>query len=66
MTRGGVREGAGRKPLYSEKMVACNITLPGNYIKLLRVIGRGNLSKGVRLLIETSPRFPHEGGVVET
>lgn len=58
MTRGGVRKGAGKKPLYGKKMKACNITLPENYIKLLKDIGQGNLSRGVRLLVETSPRFP--------
>lgn len=58
MTRGGVRKGAGKKPLYGKRMVACNITLPESYIKLLRNIGEGNLSRGIRLLIETSHRFP--------
>ena len=58
MTRGGAREGAGRKPLYKKKMVPVNITLPESYIKLLRNIGQGNLSRGIRLLVETSHRFP--------
>ncbi len=59
MTRGGVRKGAGRKTFYKdERMVACNVSLPPSYIKLLKNIGGGNLSKGIRLLVETSQRFP--------
>jgi hypothetical protein len=50
--RGGRRRGAGRPPEYLEPMVRTTITLPQSFVEPLRREGHGNLSDGVRFLIE--------------
>lgn len=56
-THGGRREGAGRKTLYDEKMITVTIRLPPLYVNMLRSLGDGNASLGVRNLIEAANRF---------
>ena len=51
-TRGGRRPGAGRPPAYTEPLVRKTITLPRSYIPHLEREGNGNLSEGVRFLME--------------
>jgi len=50
--RGGRRPGAGRPPEYIEPMVRTTITLPQSYVEPLRRKGNGNLSDGIRFVIE--------------
>jgi len=50
---GGTRNGAGRKPLYSEPMHKTTVLLPRHYIAALRRLGKGNLAAGIRALVET-------------
>jgi len=50
--RGGRRPGAGRPPEYIEPMVRTTITLPQSYVEPLRRQGNGNLSDGIRFVIE--------------
>ncbi len=52
--RGGWREGAGRKPLFQQRQRRCTITIPDRYAEQLIHIGQGNLSAGVRKLLEVS------------
>lgn len=56
--RGGANRGQGRKPLSTaEKTKSITITLPISYIEYLRSIGRGNVSRAIRIIIqETQPR----------
>lgn len=51
-TRGGRRPGAGRPSEYIEPMVRTTITLPQSYVEPLREQGHGNLSDGIRFVIE--------------
>ncbi len=51
-TRGGRRPGAGRPPAYSEPLVRKTVTLPVSYVEQLTTFGAGNLSDGIRLLVE--------------
>jgi hypothetical protein len=53
-TRGGRRPGAGRPPTYSEPLVRKTVTLPVSYVEQLTTFGAGNLSDGIRLLIENA------------
>ena len=50
--RGGRRPGAGRPPEYIEPLVRTTITLPLSYLEPLRNEGKGNLSEGIRFVIE--------------
>lgn len=50
--RGGRRPGAGRPPEYIEPMVRTTITLPQSYVEPLRRKDNGNLSDGIRFVIE--------------
>ena len=50
--RGGWRPGAGRPPAYREPLVRKTVTLPVSYVEQLTVLGAGNLSDGIRLLVE--------------
>ena len=43
---------AGRPPIYEERMTRVTITLPQDHVDLLKVIGKGNLSEGVRTIID--------------
>jgi hypothetical protein len=57
--RGGRRPGAGRPPAYREPLVRKTVTLPVSYVEQLTVFGDGNLSDGIRLLVETA--YTHGG-----
>jgi hypothetical protein len=50
--RGGRRPGAGRPPAYLEPLLRKTVTLPGSYVDQLTRLGVGNLSDGIRLLLE--------------
>jgi hypothetical protein len=50
--RGGRRPGAGRRPAYSEPLLRKTVALPQSYVAQLEAFGAGNLSEGIRLLIE--------------
>ena len=50
--RGGRRLGAGRPPAYREPLLRKTVTLPASYAEQLTTFGAGNLSDGIRLLIE--------------
>ena len=50
--RGGRRPGAGRPQAYREPLVRKTVTLPVSYVEQLTTFGAGNLSEGVRLLVE--------------
>lgn len=49
---GGRRPGAGRPRAYTEPMVRKTILLPASFLPLLEREGEGNLSEGVRIVIE--------------
>jgi len=49
---GGARNGAGRKPLYSEPMTEVSVRLPRHYVAALQRFGDGNLAAGIRQLVE--------------
>jgi len=49
---GGRRPGAGRPRAYTEPTVRKTILLPVSYLPLLKRTGEGNLSEGIRFLIE--------------
>ncbi len=50
--RGGRRPGAGRPPAYCEPLMRKTVTLPVSYVEQLATFGAGNLSDGIRLLVE--------------
>lgn len=50
--RGGARPGAGRPPKYDEAMVGMRVRVPRHYKRVTRSIGDGNLSLGVRRIVE--------------
>lgn len=50
--RGGRRRGAGRPPKYDEPLLRKTVTLPASYVEHLTVFGHGNLSDGIRFLLE--------------
>jgi hypothetical protein len=52
--RGGRRPGAGRPPTYREPLVRKTVTLPVSYVEQLTTFGVGNLSDGIRLLVENA------------
>jgi hypothetical protein len=52
--RGGLRLGAGRPPAYREPLLRKTVTLPGSYVEQLTTFGAGNLSDGIRLLVESA------------
>jgi hypothetical protein len=50
---GGRRAGAGRKPLPAgEKLQAATVRLPGEYLSWAKWQGKGNVSEGLRQLLE--------------
>jgi len=49
---GGRRPGAGRPHAYTEPTVRKTIVLPVSYLPLLEKEGEGNLSEGIRWVIE--------------
>lgn len=50
--RGGRRPGAGRRPSYREPLLRKTVALPRSYVAQLESFGAGNLSEGIRLLVE--------------
>lgn len=52
--RGGRRPGAGRPHAYTEPLLRKTVTLPVSYVEELTAFGAGNLSEGIRLLVETA------------
>jgi hypothetical protein len=46
--------GAGRPPEFREPLVRKTVTLPASYVVQLEVLGQGNLSDGIRHLLETA------------
>ena len=52
MPRGGRRAGAGRPALYTEPLLRRTVALPESYIAQLERLGSGNLSEGIRSLVE--------------
>ncbi len=52
--RGGRRTGAGRPPAYREPLLRKTVTLPASYVEQLLAFGAGNLSDGIRLLVENA------------
>ena len=50
--RGGRRRGAGRPPTYDEPLLRKTVTLPVSYVEHLALLGHGNLSDGIRFLLE--------------
>jgi hypothetical protein len=50
--RGGRRPGAGRPPAYTEPLVRTTVRLPRAYVAQLAAFGGGNLSEGIRMLVE--------------
>lgn len=50
--RGGRRPGAGRPHGYREPLRRVTVALPHSYIEQLRSFGDGNLSDGIRRLVE--------------
>ena len=57
---GGRRPGAGRPPTYTEPMVRKTVLVPASYLPLLEREGNGNLSEGVRFVLEQA-RTPGGG-----
>jgi hypothetical protein len=55
--RGGRRPGAGRPHAYREPLVRKTVTLPVSYLDQLTTLGDGNLSEGIRLLVENAYTF---------
>lgn len=51
-TYGGRRPGAGRPQAYREPLLRATVTLPVSYAEQLRRFGGGNLSEGIRRLVE--------------
>jgi|SRR5581483_9299110 len=49
--RGGRRAGAGR-PSYGEELVRRTISLPETHLSFLEGVGEGNVSEGIRRLVE--------------
>ena len=50
---GGPRKGAGRKPLFGgQPMTRVTVSLPIQVLPLLRKLGSGNLSAGIRALLD--------------
>ena len=52
-THGGARPGAGRPPLPpGECLIPVTFRIPAQYIPELNALGNGNLSEGLRILIQ--------------
>jgi hypothetical protein len=50
--RGGKRAGAGRPPLLGERLIVATVRLTAAQIERLKRLGDGNLSAGIRALME--------------
>ena len=59
---GGKRKGAGRpvKP-FEKRLTRVSVTLPRDVIRRIRRRGGGNLSAGIRVLVEEASSLPDEG-----
>jgi hypothetical protein len=53
--RGGKREGAGRPPLLGERLERVMVRLTPAMIERLKRLGNGNVSAGLRALMERHP-----------
>ena len=51
---GGKRKGAGKPALYGKAMVRKNVMLDPETIEILKALGGGNLSEGIRKAAEQS------------
>lgn len=51
-THGGAGRGQGRHPLSDEPTESSRITMPASYWQLVRELGDGNASLGIRRLVE--------------
>jgi hypothetical protein len=58
--RGGPRPGAGRPRASTEPLRRTTVTLPESYLRQLPRAGGGNLSEGIRLVLEFA-RTPSGG-----
>ena len=54
--RGGRREGAGRPRTFSQDAVRLSVTLERAHVEWLRELGEGNVSAGIRRLLERKRR----------
>lgn len=54
--RGGRRDNAGRNPMYGERMPTFHVSLPAEDAEYAREYGGGNLSEGLRLLVQDHRR----------
>jgi hypothetical protein len=52
MSRGGKREGSGRKPLGPAPLTQYTVRLPAEVAERLRELGNGNLSEGIRIILD--------------
>jgi hypothetical protein len=52
MPKGGKREGAGRPPLLSERLIRITISLTQAQVERLKHLGNDNVSAGVRHLLD--------------
>ena len=52
--RGGRRPGAGRPRSYGEPLLRKTVSLPQSYVEHLERYGSGNLSDGIRQLVENA------------
>jgi len=52
--RGGRRPGAGRPLSYGEPLLRKTVSLPQSYVEQLERYGNGNLSDGIRQLVENA------------
>jgi hypothetical protein len=53
--RGGKRTGAGRKPIGKKRLRRMTVSLSDEHIDFLTILGNGNLSAGIRTLIDGKP-----------
>lgn len=57
--RGGRRPGAGRKPIGEQLTLPVTVTLLPDQIAYLETVGEGNMSLGIRRLIEWHKSAQH-------
>lgn len=56
--RGGPRPNSGRKRLYASPVLRYTVRLPAEYVAALTAYGEGNMSAGVRRLVEEAGLLP--------
>jgi hypothetical protein len=59
-THGGARIGAGRKRLAPDGVEKRTVSLPADMWELVKELGDGNYSAGVRRLVELSQHLPQD------